>query len=188
MSEDVPGREGVVLTATRRCNATNRTSVPVRHGTWYGAVPAITDRYHNTDPTLSIGGTDLIAGTIIAASPYVVDVPAHRVLYDLWETLPFGDDLCAIRFAKEPTEMRRLTKRHAVDREDLLLLSRLPDFIVKTALAERIAAAWCRDHGHDLLVIRVDGADAELFDFESLFREDGIDDTDHDVPSQETAR
>jgi hypothetical protein len=188
MAEDVPDAEHVVLTATRLCNATNRTSVPVRHGTWYGAVPAITDRYLNADRTLCIGGTDLVTGTIRAASPYVIGMPASCVLYDLWETLPFGRDLCAIRFAKEPTEIRRLTKRHAVDREDLLLLSRLPDFIVKTALAERIAAAWCRDQGHDLLVIRVDGENTEFFDFESLFREDGFGDNDDDTRIQETAR
>lgn len=160
----------VELVVHRWCDRRNARSDEFRHGTWYGVDPAGIMRYRNTDPRMRLGGASLISGTIRAENPCRIDIPAHRVLYDAWNVLPFGDRIHDIAFAKERQEIRRILARMVEDPEDRTRFRGMPSFVLKTMLAERAAAAWSRAAGHDLLIVRVDGMISEIFDHEGLFR------------------
>jgi len=161
---------GVALVAHRWCDERNVRSDAYRHGTWYGVGIDAIARYRNADPSMRLGGATLITGTIRSHRPYHVDLPAHRVLHDAWDELPFGSGLRDIALVRERSDIRRLLKRMAPDPEDRARFARMPGFVIKTMLAERLAAAWCRDAGHDLLIVRVDGRISEIFDHQGAFR------------------
>jgi hypothetical protein len=160
---------GITFDAYRYHSEINRYSTEFRLGTWYATNEKAVSRYHNPDGAVKLGGDQLLLGTITCQNPFYIQCSNYGVLYDAWQTVPFGDKIVELVYAKTKSEIMKAAAT-LVPAPLLRQMIKLSEFNTKTMVTERVAVEWCRANGHDLIVIgETASTPRELLDFENLF-------------------